>query len=63
MLVAIESNMKKAFHIKCFDLILGVTLCFLTYLLVSLIISPLIGTQKKVILRRKYSRQLLNELA
>lgn len=47
MLGEIESNMKKTFHIKCFKLVLGVSLCFLIYLLVSLIIPPLIGTHEK----------------
>ena len=40
MLGEIESNMKKTFRIKCFKLVLGVSLCFLIYLLVSLIIPP-----------------------
>ena len=39
--------MKKTFRIKCFKLVLGVSLCFLIYLLVSLIIPPLIGTHEK----------------
>ena len=47
MLGEIESNMKKTFRIKCFKLVLGVSLCFLIYLLVSLIIPPLIGTHEK----------------
>ena len=47
MLGELESNMKKTFRIKCFKLVLGVSLCFLIYLLVSLIIPPLIGTHEK----------------